>query len=149
MKASNGNNTIRYYHEKIKESDVDVDVDVDDDDVDDEVEIDSKAEEEIQNRRDEVVEVRKMSSKDTNRLRWWRVVMTGVLLLTACVITFTTYTLLEQQEDRNFKTAVRFTSCLCHVIRAIVDFLLLYVQNNSPISLPLYPYSFYRGTMKP
>ena len=147
MKASNGNNTIRYYHEKIKENVVDVD-DFDDD-VDDEVEIDSKAEEKIQNRRDEVVEVRKMSSKDTNRLRWWRVIMTGVLLLTACAITFTTYTLLEQQEDKNFKTAVRFASCLCHVIRAIVDFLLLYVQNNSPISLPLYPYCFHRGTMKP
>ena len=111
MKASNGNNTIRYYHEKIKENVVDVD-DFDDD-VDDEVEIDSKAEEKIQNRRDEVVEVRKMSSKDTNRLRWWRVVMTGVLLLTACAITFTTYTLLEQQEDKNFKTAVRLLPLPC------------------------------------
>ena len=61
-------------------------------------------------RRDEVGEVRKMSSKDTNRLRWWRIVVTGVLLLTAFAVTFTTYTLLKQQEDENFKTAVRFMS---------------------------------------
>lgn len=58
-------------------------------------------------RRDEVGEVRKMSSQDTNRLRWWRVIVTGVLLLTALAITFTTYVLLKQQEDENFQTAVR------------------------------------------
>ena len=58
-------------------------------------------------RRDEVVEVRKMSSKDTKRLRLWRIVVTSVLLLTAFVITFTTYKLLKQQEDSNFQTAVR------------------------------------------
>ena len=59
-------------------------------------------------RRDEVKEVRKMSSKDTSRLRLWRIVVTGVLLLTAFAITFTTYTLLKQQEEKNFQTAVRF-----------------------------------------
>jgi uncharacterized membrane protein YcjF (UPF0283 family) len=58
-------------------------------------------------RRDEVGEVRKMSSKDTKRLRLWRIVVTGVLLLTAFAVTFTTYTLLKQQEDENFQTAVR------------------------------------------
>ena len=66
-------------------------------------------------RRDEVKEVRKMSSKDTSRLRLWRIVVTGVLLLTAFAITFTTYTLLKQQEEKNFQTAVRchssFQSC--------------------------------------
>ena len=61
-------------------------------------------------RRDEVVEVRKMSSKDTKRLRLWRLVVTSVLLLTAFVITFTTYRLLEQQEDSNFQTAVSFST---------------------------------------
>ena len=99
-------------------------------------------------RRDEVSEVRKMSSNDTFRLHSWRIVVTGVLLLTALAVTLTTYTMLQQQEDKNFQTAVRFAPCLCHVIGAIVEFLLLYVQNNSPISLPLYPYCFYRGTMK-
>ena len=57
--------------------------------------------------RDEVGEVRKLSSKDTHRLRLWRVVVTGVLLLTAFAVTFTTFTLLKQQEDDNFQTAVR------------------------------------------
>ena len=61
-------------------------------------------------RRDEVVEVRKMSSKDTKRLRLWRIVVTSVLLLTAFVITFTTYKLLKQQEDSNFRTGVSVTT---------------------------------------
>jgi hypothetical protein len=58
--------------------------------------------------RDEVGEVRKMSSKDSIRLRFWRLVVTCVLLLTAFAVTYTTFTLLTQQEDKNFKTAVRF-----------------------------------------
>ena len=62
----------------------------------------------VAHRRDEVGEVRKMSSQDTFRLRLWRLVVTGVLLLTAFAVTFTTYTLLKQQEDENFQTAVRF-----------------------------------------
>ena len=62
----------------------------------------------VADRRDEVGEVRKMSSQDTFRLRLWRLVVTGVLLLTAFAVTFTTYTLLKQQEDENFQTAVRF-----------------------------------------
>jgi uncharacterized membrane protein YcjF (UPF0283 family) len=66
--------------------------------------------------RDEVKEVRKLSSKDTTRIRWWRFVVTLVLLLTAFAVTFTTYTLLQQQEHKNFKTAVsnfiRFNSIL-------------------------------------
>ena len=72
----------------------------------------------VEDRRDEVGEVRKMSSKDTNRLRLWRIVVTGVLLLTAFAVTFTTYTLLEQQEDENFQTAVRDRTevrCFCMI----------------------------------
>lgn len=63
-------------------------------------------------RRDEVREVRKLSSKDTFRLRLWRIVVTGVLLLTALAVTLTTYALLQQQEEKNFQTAVRFYSRL-------------------------------------
>ena len=84
--------------------------DEDDDEEDDEVGADGTTTEtdpEPLDRRDEVGEVRKMSSKDTDRLRLWRIVVTGVLLLTAFAVTFTTYTLLKQQEDENFKTAVR------------------------------------------
>ena len=82
--------------------------DDDDDDDDDEHGVDSTTTETEQNdRRDEVSEVRKMSSKDTNRLRLWRVVVTSAILLTAFAVTFTTYSLLQQQEEDNFKTAVR------------------------------------------
>ena len=59
------------------------------------------------NRRDEEREVRKMSSKDTNRLRLWRTIVACVLFVTSFAVTFTTYTLLKQQEDDNFQTAVR------------------------------------------
>jgi hypothetical protein len=56
--------------------------------------------------RDEVKEVRKLSSKDTTRIRCWRLVVTLVLLLTAFAVTFTTYTFLQRQEHKNFVTAV-------------------------------------------
>jgi hypothetical protein len=61
----------------------------------------------VEYRRDEVVEVRKMSSKDSSRLRNWRLVVGGVLLLTAFTVTYTTFLLLRQQEENNFTTAVR------------------------------------------
>jgi hypothetical protein len=91
--------------------DVDNESDDDDDDDDDEVGVASTLTEmETIDRRDEVGEVRKMSSKDTNRLRLWRIVVTIVILITAFVVTLTTYTLLERQESENFQTAV----CLFH-----------------------------------
>jgi hypothetical protein len=61
--------------------------------------------------RDEVKEVRKLSSKDTNRIRLWRLVVTVVVLLTAVAVTLTTYTLLQQQEEENFVNAVRIVLC--------------------------------------
>jgi hypothetical protein len=57
--------------------------------------------------RDEVKEVRKMSSKDTIRILFWRYVVTFVLLLTASVVTIATYLFLQRQERENFVTAVR------------------------------------------
>ena len=81
--------------------------DYDDEDNDDEVGADG-IDRDSTDRRDEVGEVRKMSSQDTNRLRFWRIVVMCVLVLTAFAVTFTTYTLLKQQEDENFKTAVRY-----------------------------------------
>jgi hypothetical protein len=62
--------------------------------------------------RDEVNEVRKMSSKDTSRIFIWRVVVTLVLMLTAFAVTFATYTFLQRQEHENFKTAVRCVQLL-------------------------------------
>ena len=94
------------------ENDLDSEDDMDDDDDDDENGADGTTTEtdpEPIDRRDEVGEVRKQSSKDTHRLRLWRIVVTGVLLLTAFAVTFTTFTLLKQQEDENFHTAVRLS----------------------------------------
>ena len=64
--------------------------------------------------RDEVKEVRKIASKDTTRIRVWRYVITLVLLLTAFAITFATFTLLKQQENENFETAVRSINLIFH-----------------------------------
>jgi uncharacterized membrane protein YcjF (UPF0283 family) len=73
--------------------------------------------------RDEVKEVRKLSSKDTTRIRFWRLVVTMVLLLTAFAVTFTTYTFLQQQEHENFVTAVRKAICfntIACIIRCVI-----------------------------
>ena len=61
--------------------------------------------------RDEVQEVQKLASKDTRRLHLWRVVVTLVLLATAIVVTFTTYSFLKQEQSDNFHEAVR--ECIC------------------------------------
>ena len=81
-------------------------------------------------RRDEVGEVRKMSSKDTNRLQLWRIVVTGVLLLTAFAVTFTTYTLLKQQEDENFQTAVRRFPVDSNIYIYIYKYIYIYININ-------------------
>jgi hypothetical protein len=63
-------------------------------------------EENLQVERDEVQEVRKMSAKDTKWVRRWRYAVTAMLLITAVVITCTTYTFLKDQEQTNFEMAV-------------------------------------------
>jgi hypothetical protein len=104
---------VSVYAESKKGSDNGYDDCHDDDDVDEHGFDATTTETELIDRRDEVNEVRKMSSKDTNRLRLWRIVVTSVILLTAFAVTFTTYTLLQQQEEENFKTAVRFSLTGC------------------------------------
>jgi hypothetical protein len=68
---------------------------------------DESCDEEEELDRDEVKEVRKMSSKDTTRILFWRYVVTCVLLLTASAVTIATYLFLQRQEQENFVTAVR------------------------------------------
>jgi hypothetical protein len=92
--------------------------------------------------RDEVKEVRKLSSKDTTRIRCWRLVVTVVLLLTAFAVTFRTYKLLQQQEHENFVTAVRVMCYVSHfdvqcTPNAILTLLLLQmtVGRSNSISL--------------
>ena len=56
--------------------------------------------------RDEVKEVQNMSRKDTRRIRAWRFVATGILLLTALAVTLTTFKFLDREEVSDFETAV-------------------------------------------
>ena len=60
------------------------------------------------NGRDEVEEIRKQSQKETARVRTWRILVTLALFLTAIAVTGTTYKLLVDQEDKNFRNVVRF-----------------------------------------
>ncbi|CAB9505736.1 Receptor-type guanylate cyclase gcy [Seminavis robusta] len=55
--------------------------------------------------RDEKKEVYKMSAKDTRRVRLWRFVVTAALLITALVVTLTTYRFLKNEETSNFEVA--------------------------------------------
>eukprot|EP00934_Nitzschia_sp_Nitz4_P000116 Nitzschia sp. Nitz4//scaffold136_size62208//9461//13452//NITZ4_006362-RA/size62208-augustus-gene-0.6-mRNA-1//-1//CDS//3329535600//116//frame0 len=54
--------------------------------------------------RDEVQEVRNVSRKETFRVSLWRLIATGVLLLTASAVTLTTYFFLERQQTESFET---------------------------------------------
>ncbi|CAB9501709.1 Receptor-type guanylate cyclase gcy [Seminavis robusta] len=56
-------------------------------------------------KRDEIKEVQKMAKKDTRSVQLWRLVATGALLVTAFVVTYSTYTLLKKEEKNNFETA--------------------------------------------
>ncbi|CAB9515790.1 Receptor-type guanylate cyclase gcy [Seminavis robusta] len=55
--------------------------------------------------RDERKEVYKMSAKDTRRVRLWRFAVMVVLLITALVVTLTTYRFLKAEETSNFEVA--------------------------------------------
>lgn len=57
--------------------------------------------------RDEIGEVQKMSSEETKRVRLWRAVVTLCLLATGVAITTTTYRFLNDEQEDNFKMAVR------------------------------------------
>ena len=61
----------------------------------------------VDEERDEVVEIQKLSSKDTHRVRVLRSVVTALLFITAMAVTLTTNALLRKQENTNFETAVR------------------------------------------
>jgi hypothetical protein len=63
----------------------------------------------MEDERDEVLEVKKLTSKDTFRVKTWRFVVTGVLTLTALAVTLTTYRFLVKEEKKNFIASV------CHI----------------------------------
>ena len=53
-----------------------------------------------------MLEVEKITLKDTRRLRFWRMIVTLVILVTALAVTLTTYRLLQKEQKENFKSAV-------------------------------------------
>eukprot|EP00934_Nitzschia_sp_Nitz4_P003459 Nitzschia sp. Nitz4//scaffold506_size4488//37//3349//NITZ4_009244-RA/size4488-snap-gene-0.0-mRNA-1//-1//CDS//3329553613//3449//frame0 len=54
--------------------------------------------------RDEIQEVRNVSKRETFRVSLWRMIATGVLVLTAAAVTLTTYFFLERQQNDSFET---------------------------------------------
>jgi hypothetical protein len=56
--------------------------------------------------RDEILEILKLSQKETFRILLWRVVVTGVLAATAFTVTFSTYRLLVREQHESFKNGV-------------------------------------------
>eukprot|EP00934_Nitzschia_sp_Nitz4_P007269 Nitzschia sp. Nitz4//scaffold229_size32011//3230//7371//NITZ4_007915-RA/size32011-processed-gene-0.6-mRNA-1//1//CDS//3329542847//7259//frame0 len=54
--------------------------------------------------RDEVQEVLNVSKRETFRVSLWRLIATGVLILTAVAVTLTTYFFLNRQKTRSFET---------------------------------------------
>ena len=56
--------------------------------------------------RDEVREMEKLAAKDTSRIRFWRFLVIGSLLVTGAAVTASTYILLLNDQHNNFVTAV-------------------------------------------
>ena len=66
----------------------------------------SGSDQELPSERNEIKEILKMSKKDTRSVQVWRIVATCALLVTAFIVTCTSYLLLKQEEKNNFETAV-------------------------------------------
>ena len=58
--------------------------------------------------RDDISEIRKLSQKETFRILLWRIVVTGVLSVTAFAVTFATYRLLVREQHDSFKQGVSY-----------------------------------------
>ena len=58
--------------------------------------------------RDEVKAVREQSKAETFQVLKWKLAATLALLATALIVTFTTYKLMVEQEDKIFRNVVSF-----------------------------------------
>ena len=56
--------------------------------------------------RDEIKEVERLSSKETARVRTWRLLVTALLAAAGVAVSVSTYILLRKEEERNFQDAV-------------------------------------------
>jgi VIT1/CCC1 family predicted Fe2+/Mn2+ transporter len=57
--------------------------------------------------RDEAKEVRKLIQKESNDVRMWRELVTGMLVIISALVTITTYVFLSKEEVRAFRAGVR------------------------------------------
>jgi len=57
--------------------------------------------------RDEIKEIKQLARADTDRIRLWRWVVLGSLLVTGAVVSGLTYHFLEQEKQQTLETAVR------------------------------------------
>ena len=65
-------------------------------------------------RRDEVQVIKKEARGETIKVLTWRLITTAALIVTAVAVTWTTYSLLAEQEQESFETAVSIhTDCTC------------------------------------
>ena len=64
--------------------------------------------------RDEVKEIHKMSRRETQLIRTWRVILLVMLVITAAAVSSITYVLLRKEEHAAYKATVRFLSMCTH-----------------------------------
>jgi hypothetical protein len=64
----------------------------------------------LEEARDEVKEILKMSRTETQLINTWRVILLLLLVITAAAVSSITYVLLKQEEEAAFKVSVRTTA---------------------------------------
>jgi hypothetical protein len=57
--------------------------------------------------RDELLEVKKLSAKETRNIRLWRVIVTLTMLVAGTAVTVVAYQFLLEDEQESFESAVR------------------------------------------
>jgi len=62
-----------------------------------------------ENKRDEIEEIRKATQKDNCRIRFWRIALGTAIVVTAVVVTYITYKTLQKEQEANIETAVSHT----------------------------------------
>jgi hypothetical protein len=70
-----------------------------------------KSETEAESDRDETEEINKLIRKESKDVLMWREIVTGMLVITAALVTITTYVLLSREEVDDFTRAVSADGC--------------------------------------
>jgi hypothetical protein len=70
-----------------------------------------KSETEAESDRDETEEINKLIRKESKDVLMWREIVTGMLVITAALVTITTYVLLSREEVDDFTHGVSADGC--------------------------------------